>query len=123
VRNLKSCVVEVVNRSELTLRRYAATAEYGEFTRDPAPSIAPGTSDVFSIASRAGNAGMGCSGSVTYVTSGGVRVTIRFDKPFAGDHSAFADTGGGSHLSASVAMIETDEAALRCRFTISRRER
>jgi hypothetical protein len=124
VRNSRSCVVEVVNRSELTLRRCAAAAEHGEFTRVPALSIPPGTSDTFTLASRTGNAGMGCGGSVEYVADDGVRFTIRFDKPFAGTNSAFAELAGHAPpLYDSVAATDSDEATLRCRFTLKRRER
>jgi hypothetical protein len=122
VRDNRSCVVEVVNRSELTLRRHAVAAEHGEFTRIPALSIASGASDVFTLASRAGNAGMGCGGSVEYVADDGVRFTIRFDKPFAGSNSAFAELAGDElRLYEPVAVTDANEATLRCRFTIRRR--
>jgi hypothetical protein len=118
----RSCVVEVVNRSELALDRSAATAEHGEFVRGPRRPLGAGDSDVFMLTNRSGNPGAGCGGYVEYVHAGDLRLTVRFDKPFAGRDSAQAEVDGvASHRYECSATLESDETSARCRFVFRRR--
>ena len=91
----RSCILDVENHANITLRKITDEHSHGGFAVIPQEEIPPHMADEFGSQSKGGAIATGTQGSVSY-NGDGIGLVISWDNPFIGDNSCNAVLTGAT---------------------------